>query len=713
MTAVKHTFDVIKAWDLRYHLRRKLVVLLVSGSVLSVIATYITLTQAPPFLKDKNILIFLMSLDFVLLLILSAIIAKNVVALWVERKSDQAGAKLHGRIVAIFSLLAITPTVLVATFSAIFFNIVVQSWFNQRVETAIGESIAVAGAYLGEHQKVITANAQAMAAELAPVLHYSSPSVEELGGKLTEQTGVRALDEAIVFNNAMQILGRSRFSFSLDFEEIQGADLDQAKSSPVIRMNEEKDRVRALVAINPYTYLLVGRHVSPTVLNRIKYAEKAAQEYQNLEQQGSSLALKFALIFVGMAILVLLAAILGGFLFANKLARPMRRLIEASEEVSKGNLTVHIPEEPGNEEFSSLISSYNKMTTQLESQREQLENRRQFTEAVLSGVSAGVVGLDKQKRIHLPNQSANELLGIDLSHKIGEKLDQVVPEFGPLFEDLEKNQHTFVEKQVIFNRKGHSNIFLVRLSLDKKKEYVLTFDDITQLQAAQRNAAWSDVARRIAHEIKNPLTPIRLSAERLKRRYSQHISQDKEVFQACVDTIIRQVDHIGQLVGEFSAFARMPAPLLQKEDLVKICLEEIELQRHTDPHIAIEFITSLETLPFTCDRGQLGQVLTNLIQNAIHAIEGNGKSKGLIEVHLSSNAQIITLTVLDNGIGFPSEGRERLTEPYITFREKGTGLGLAIVKKIVEDHGGTLGFHDNPAGGALVELIFITKAGSV
>lgn len=713
MEILNHTFTLFKVLSSRYHLRRKLVVLLVSGSVLSVIATYITLTQAPPFLKDKNILIFLMSLDFVLLLILSAIIAKNVVALWVERKSDQAGAKLHGRIVAIFSLLAIAPTVLVATFSAIFFNIVVQSWFNQRVETAIGESIAVAAAYLGEHQKVITANAQAMAAELAPILQYSLPSLGGLGEKLTEQTGLRSLDEAIVFNNNMQILGRSRFSFSLDFEEIQGTDLEKAKASPVIRMNEVKDRVRALVAINPYTYLLVGRHVSPTVLNRIKYAEKAAMEYQNLEKQGSNLALKFALIFVGMAILVLLAAILGGFLFANKLARPMRRLIQASEEVSKGNLSVYIPEEPGNEEFSSLISSYNRMTTQLESQREQLENRRRFTEAVLSGVSAGVVGLDKQRCIHLPNQSANALLGIDLDRQIGKQLQEVVPEFGPLFEELNQNQQTFIEKQVIFNRKGHSNIFLVRLSLDKNKEYVLTFDDITQLQSAQRNAAWSDVARRIAHEIKNPLTPIRLSAERLKRRYSQNIKQDKDIFQTCVDTIIRQVDHIGQLVSEFSAFARMPSPLLQKEDLVQICEEEVALQRHTDPHITIDFITSLKTLPFMCDRGQLGQVLTNLIQNAIHAIQGKGEEKGHIEVNLSSQAHAITLSILDNGIGFPSEGRERLTEPYITFREKGTGLGLAIVKKIVEDHGGTLSFHDNPKGGALVQLIFITKVGAV
>lgn len=446
-------------------------------------------------------------------------------------------------------------------------------------------------------------------------------------------------------------------------------------------------------------------------MSRIEHAERAAQEYKHLEDQGANLALKFALIFVGIAVLLLLAAVLGGFLFANKLSKPMRHLIRASEEVSRGNLSFHIPEEEGNEEFSSLISAYNHMTTQLESQRQQLEGRRRFTEAVLSGVSSGIIGLDSQGKIHLPNFSASKLLGIDFTKRIGKKLVEVVPEMKSLFQEIKETRTGFVEKQVVLTRKGHSFTFLVRLSRDKQNEYVLTFDDITQLQLAQRKAAWSDIARRIAHEIKNPLTPIQLSAERLKRRFTPYITQDSDIFKNCIDTIMRQVSHIGQLVGEFSAFARMPAPELVPDDLVQICREELALQHHIYPDIKINFTSSLKKLPFRCDRSQMSQVLTNLIQNAALAIEAKPRrAVGQIKVSLKKpNESRVELTFLDNGMGLPSEGRERLTEPYVTFHEKGTGLGLAIVKKIVEDHGGSLSFHDNPKGGAMVQLTFPLK----
>jgi len=715
----RQVYGQLKEWMTRHNVGRKLLILLVVGSILSVIATYVMLTKAPPFLKSRKFLVFLLSIDFVFLMILAAVVAKHVTALWAERKSDPAGSRLHGRIVAIFSVLAIAPTILVAGFSAIFFNIVIQSWFNQRVETAIGESIAIAGAYLGEHQKVISANAQAMAAELAPLVQYLPPGPEDLGQKLTDQTQLRSLDEAIVFNDKMRVLGRSRFSFSLDFESIPGSDLEYAKTAPVIHTSEENDRVRALVAIDSSTntYLLVGRRVSPTVLNRIENASKAAREYERLEAEGSNIALKLAGIFVGVAILLLLAAVLGGLLFANKLARPIRHLIRASDEVCKGNLSVRIAEEDETEELSSLTSAFNRMTGQLESQRdelmvanEQLDDRRRFTETVLAGVSAGVIGLDAKGNIHLPNQSASKLLDIDLKCQIGKKLIKVIPEMVPLFQEIKEIGSDFVEKQVTLNRDGHAHILLVRLALnrmgDKLTGYVMTFDDITQLQAAQRKAAWSEMARRIAHEIKNPLTPIQLSAERLKRRYTKQISQDPETFQNCVDTIIRQVGHIGQLVGEFSSFARMPAPDIKPEDLVQICKEEIFLQQQGHPELKIEFSSPFNTFFFPCDRGQMGQVLTNLLQNAIDAIEINQPMGAYVKVMLKVEGRKIILTVVDNGIGLPSEGRERLTEPYVTFRDKGTGLGLAIVKKIVEDHGGSLSFQDGPQGGAVVQVSF-------
>ncbi len=704
-------FTQCKQWAHDHQLGRKLLVLLIIGAIISVLLTYVELTTISPFMKDRQSLVFLFSLDFVFLLILTAVIAKHTTALWAERKSDQAGAKLQSRIVAVSSLLAIAPTILVAGFAAIFFNVVVQSWFNDRVKTAIGQSIAISSAYLGEHKNVISANAQAMAAELAPFL-MQQPDSEELGEALTRQIQLRSLDEAIVFNKDMQVLGRSYLSFSLDFEIPPLAELIHAETEPVIHANEENDRVRALVAIHPLndTFLLVGRQVSSTVLSRVEHAQKAAREYERLEAEGSDVALKFAAIFVGIAILLLSAAVLGGLFFANKLARPIRQLIKGSEEIAKGNFSALIPEEDGTSEFSSLITSYNSMTTQLESQREQLDKRRRFTEAVLGGVSAGVIGLDSEGRIHLPNQSASTLLAIDLTQEINKKLTDVVPETAPLFSAIHEIKTTFVEQQIAVSREGYSHTFLMRLVVDKKrnslKGYVVTFDDITQLQSAQRKAAWSDVARRIAHEIKNPLTPIRLSAERLQRRYTKQITKDSETFQNCVDTIIRQVDHIGQLATEFSAFARMPSPIIKPEDLVEICAQEIFLQQQAHHDIKIKLKTSLKTLPFACDRGQIGQALTNLIQNAAQAIEACPNSEGEIDLSLQKDADKITIILSDNGIGLPPEGRERLTEPYITLREKGTGLGLAIVKKIVEDHEGILSFQDRPGGGAMIQVVF-------
>ncbi len=716
-------YEKLKAWAKRHHIGRKLLVLLIIGSIVSVMVTYVLLTKAPPFLKSKKILWFMYSLDFVFLMSLAAVVAKYLAALWAERRSGEAGSMLHSRIVAIFSFLAILPTILIATFSAVFFNSIVNSWFNERVETSIGESIAIAGAYLGEHQKVISANAEAMAVEFIPYVRNSLLRPADISQKLTEQTQLRSLDEAIILTEDMQILGRSQFSFALDFEPNLLNELNGAKTAPVVYTNDENDRVRALVRIDPLTktYLLVGRRVSPTVVSRIENAMKASEDYERLKSEGSTIVFKFIAIFVVIAVVLLLTAVLGGLLFANKLSRPIRRLISASDEVCQGNLSVRISEEDETEELSSLTSAFNRMTSQLESQRdelmeanEQINERRRFTEAVLSGVSAGVIGLDSQGNIQLYNESATQLLGINLKTAVGQKLKKLIPEMASLFEGIADMDDGFIEQQITMNRKGHNHTFLVRLSPQEIKNrltrYVMTFDDITQLQVAQRNAAWAEMARRIAHEIKNPLTPIQLSAERLKRRYSKQIKEDPESFQTCVDTIIRQVGHIGQMVGEFSSFARMPIPDMQEEDLIQICKEEIFLQQHSHPALEIRFKSPLTVLSFSCDRGQIGQVLTNLVKNAIESVQAKGEEDGKIEIDLNRSGKNILLKITDNGVGLPPEGRERLTEPYITFRDKGTGLGLAIVKKIVEDHGGNLSFHDAPHGGAIVQISFVGTA---
>lgn len=711
-------YSKFRDWAFRHHLGRKLLFICVLGSIVSVVITSIMLKNTPNLSMSRNLLTFLL-IDFVFLMIFIAVIAKSVASLWAERKSDQAGSMLHSRIVAIFSLLAIVPTILVAGCSVLFFNIGIQSWFNQRVETAINESKTVSEAYLEEHQNVVSANAQVMAAELMPLVRSYEHDSLVLNSKLTDQTEIRSLDEAIIFNDNMTVLGRSRFSYSLDFEKVPASDLSKANTSPVLHADKENARVRALVAIDPLTstYLLVGRRVSPTVLSRVENSSKAALEYKRLQREGSSYAFKLAGIFVGIAILLLLAAVLGGLLFANKLAGPIRRLIQVSEEVCKGNLSVRIKAEEETPELSSLTSAFNRMTSQLESQRdelmvanEQIDERRQFTEAVLSGVSAGVISLNAKGAIQLSNESASSLLGLDLRKSIGKSIKKVIPEMASLLQDIKAVATESVEKHITINQGGHGYTFVVRLSANqmgkKLTGYVITFDDITQLQIAQRKAAWAEMARRIAHEIKNPLTPIQLSAERLKRRYTNQITQDPETFDNCVDTIIRQVGHIGEMVGEFSSFARMPSPDIKPENLVQICKEEIFLQQQAHGNIEIDFISSLKSLSFPCDRGQMGQVLTNLLQNAVQAIEAKAMANGHIQVNLEKDGKKVTLTVSDNGVGLPPEGRERLTEPYITYREKGTGLGLAIVKKIVEDHGGSLIFKDSPEGGALVQVLF-------
>lgn len=711
-------YSKLRDWALRHHLGRKLLFICVLGSIISVVITSIMLKNTPNLSMSRNLLTFLL-IDFVFLMIFIAVIAKSVASLWAERKSDQAGSMLHSRIVAIFSLLAIVPTILVAGCSVLFFNIGIQSWFNQRVETAINESKTVSEAYLQEHQNVVSANAQAMAAELMPLVRTYEHDSLVLNSKLTDQTEIRSLDEAIIFNENMAVLGRSRFSYSLDFEKIPASDLSKASTSPVLHADKESSRVRALVAIDPITsiYLLVGRRVSPIVLSRVENSSKAALEYKRLQREGSSYAFKLAGIFVGIAILLLLAAVLGGLLFANKLAGPIRRLIQVSEEVCKGNLSVRIKAGEETPELSSLTSAFNRMTSQLESQRdelmianEQIDERRQFTEAVLSGVSAGVIGLDAKGAIQLSNESASSLLGLDLRKSIGRSIKEIIPEMAFLLQEIKTTTSEFVEKHITINQGGHGYTFVVRLSANqmgkKLTGYVITFDDITQLQIAQRKAAWAEMARRIAHEIKNPLTPIQLSAERLKRRYTNQITQDPDTFNNCVDTIIRQVGHIGEMVGEFSSFARMPAPDIKPENLIQICKEEIFLQQQAHGNIKIDFISPLKSFSFPCDRGQMGQVLTNLLQNAVQAIETKQNANGHIQVNLEKEGKKVTLTVSDNGVGLPPEGRERLTEPYITYREKGTGLGLAIVKKIVEDHGGSLIFKDSPEGGALVQVLF-------
>jgi two-component system nitrogen regulation sensor histidine kinase NtrY len=418
-------------------------------------------------------------------------------------------------------------------------------------------------------------------------------------------------------------------------------------------------------------------------------------------------------------LLLLTGAVWVGLTFATSMAKPIASLVAAAERVRGGDLAARVPAGDSDEEFSSLSRAFNRMTHQLQSQQSelieanrQLDQRRRFTETVLSGVSAGVIGLDQQGRINLPNRSASLLLATDLDQHIGKDLTEVVPEMAGLIEEAERRPDRLAQGQIQLVRSGRARTLLVRVAAERlegeAKGYVATFDDITELQAAQRKAAWADVARRIAHEIKNPLTPIQLSAERLKRKYLKDIATDRETFTACTDTIIRHVADIGRMVDEFSSFARMPAPVLRDEDLNEIVRQAAFLQRAATPEIRVE--TELPSTPtrINCDSRQVAQALVNLLKNAAESIllrEGV-VPPGQITVRLGYEGEDTVLSVEDNGRGLPAEGRERLIEPYVTTHAKGTGLGLAIVKKIMEDHHGELVLDDRDGGGARVKLVF-------
>jgi two-component system nitrogen regulation sensor histidine kinase NtrY len=546
---------------------------------------------------------------------------------------------------------------------------------------------------------------------------------------LAAQAAMRGLTEAAVLDRRGTMVARTGLTFALGFEDVSQDALRRTNQGEVVIMtNDQDERVRALVRLGELNdlYLYVGRFIEPRVLAHRDEVHLAAAQYERLEGQRSGFQITFAVIYILVALLFLAAAISIGIHFAAQLADPISRLMGAAERIRAGDLTARVPEGEKDDELVSLSRAFNRMTYQIQSQQRelieanrQLDERRRFTETVLTGVSAGVIGLDRDGRINLPNRSASALLGVDLDQSIGEDLAEVAPEMAGLFEEATRRPGRRAQGQVQLARNNSTRTLLVRITAEQDEAgvsgFVVTFDDITELLSAQRKAAWADIARRIAHEIKNPLTPIQLSAERLRRKYLKDIKKDPETFRICTDTIVRHVEDIGRLVDEFSSFARMPAPVLKPEDLTTIVEQAVFLQRTAHPEMAFE--TSFASRPVTlrCDARLVSQALINIVKNAIESIEGrivegHSSPAGWISVAVGESEGRVSIAVEDNGKGLPQHDRERLTEPYVTTRAKGTGLGLAIVKKIMEDHEGELVLEDREAGGARVTLVFAGDA---
>ena len=709
-------------WAARAGLANKLALLLTVAALAAGVATYAVLTESPALGGDADTVNLLLNLDLAILLLLSLVIGRRILRLWRRRRRGIAGSRLHAQLVALFSVLAVAPAIIVAAFSALVFYLGVQAWFSERVSTAINESLSVAQAYLAEHQQTLRADALSMANDLnreMPRLVDDSPFFNQM---VSTQAILRGLSEALIFDRSGRTLARSNLTFTLQFEQISDNLLEQARQGDVVLLtNEADDRVRALIQLDRFvdTYLLIGRLVEPQVIGHMVRSQGAVAEYQQLESRRSTIQITFTLIYAVVAVLLMLVAVWIGLVFADTLVTPIGALIGVAERVRAGDLTARVEAPIKDDELGKLSRAFNRMTSQLESQQRelieanrQLDLRRRFTETVLSGVSAGVLGLDENTRINLPNRSATELLGLGLEALAGQKLTDVVPELSALMAQSRRRPTKLAEGQVIIQRGTMRRTLLVRIAPERVqgevRGYVVTFDDVSELLSAQRKAAWADVARRIAHEMKNPLTPIQLSAERLKRKYLKQIESDPETFVTCTDTIIRQVGDIGRMVDEFSSFARMPAPVIQTEDIANIVEQAVFLQRNA--HHRIEFVISApaERPMVQCDARLVSQALTNLLQNAVDAISGatGRKPNGRIDVSLAADDQSTIVTVEDNGPGLPGEDRDRLTEPYVTTRSRGTGLGLAIVKKIMEDHGGRLLLADRDGGGARVQLVF-------
>jgi two-component system nitrogen regulation sensor histidine kinase NtrY len=718
----------VGTWAGRFGLRRKMAVALAAAALASGIATYLALTGAPPFGPHPGFVLALLNLDLVLLLALGALVTKRFVEVWAQRRRGLAGSRLQVRLVVLFSLIAVLPTIIVAVFSYLFFSFGIESWFSDKVRTAITESVAVADAYVKEHQQAIRADALSMANSLDQYAATMVISPQDLVQALTIQASMRGLTEAAVLDEKGNMVARTGLAFALGFEDVGTDALRRAKDGEVVVMtDDQEERVRALVYLGgfPGLYLYVGRFLEPKVLAHRSETALAAAQYEQLEGKRTGLQITFSVIFILVAMLFLVAAVAIGISLAAQLADPISRLVGAAELIGAGDLSVRVPEGRKDDEMTSLSRAFNRMTDQIQSQQQeliaanrQLDDRRRFTETVLTGVTAGVIGLDRDGRINLPNRSASALIGVELEHAVGEHLADVAADMAPLLAEARRRPDRIAQTQLQIVGDNSTRTLLVRIAAERDDDgitgFVVTFDDITELLSAQRKAAWADIARRIAHEIKNPLTPIQLSAERLRRNYLKEIKKDPDTFRICTDTIIRHVEDIGRMVDEFSAFARMPVPVLKPEDLTAIVERAVFLERTAHPEISFEVNFASRPLTVRCDSRLTSQAVINIVKNAVEAIEGRivdtgPNPPGRIVVSVEEGGGRSVISVEDNGKGLPKRGRERLTEPYVTTRAKGTGLGLAIVKKIMEDHLGELLLEDTEGGGARVTLVFSTE----
>lgn len=648
--------------------------------------------------------------DIIYILTIAVLVATRVVSMISARRARSAGSRLHLRLTGVFGLLALIPTVAVAVFSVLTINIGLEGWFSERVRDVLGNSLSAAQAYEDEHRQEVARDGQALAGylntERLQTFFMERGEVRQALARVQPQIE-RGLSEAFVLDSDGEIWARGERSYEFYFEHPSMDDLIRARETGLYIIEDyPNNEFRALIPLEAFSdkFLYVSRPVDGEILSLLDSTQETVALYGQLESERGRILFEFGLIYLGFALILILAAVWVGLWFAERLSRPVGRLVGASQRVGAGNLTVRVPEEEGEDEIAQLGRYFNQMTAQLHDQREellennrQIERRRRLFDSVLSSVPSGVVGLDETGRVTFVNRSANRLLDVDGGEN--NALSVAVPEFSTLFEDMTLGGKPVSQGQVNLVRGGQQESLLVRMSQRLREDeslegYVVAFEDVTDLVSAQRMAAWGDVARRIAHEIKNPLTPIQLSAERIKRKFSREVAVPEDLEQL-TDVIVRQTNDLRRIVDEFSKFARMPEPDRRTYDLASITKDAAILQQAGQPDV--HFVVDIEAgkVWSDLDSTMMSQALTNLIKNAGEAIESLMERepdidvKPEIRISLKTHGDSAEINISDNGIGLP-EDRAKLFEPYVTTREQGTGLGLPIVKKIIDEHGGSL-----------------------
>ena len=688
------------------------VFLVVIGPVLALTTTLLLGAFSGP--ANPGLLRIVLLADVIYTLIIATFVARRVVRIIAARRSRSAGSKLHVRLSTVFSVIALVPTVLVAIFATVTLNFGLEGWFSTRVQQVVGNSLSAAQAYEREHRITLTTDAEFLARFIERQRpRYNFVGAGEMRDALSrgQSTMQKTLAEAFVINGVSEIIARGSRSYLFDYEPPLESEIERAKSGEVVLIEDwEVSEFRALVLLNGYSdrFLYVTRDVDGDILNLLDETKATVTLYQQLESDRGRLLFEFALIYLGFAVVVILAAMWLGLWFAEKLSRPVGRLASAVQRVSGGDLNVRVREERGDDEIAMLGRVFNRMTKQLKSQRDTLisvnettEQQRRLFDSVLSSVTAGVIGLDKAGKAEFINAAAKRMLDIDEAE--GRALSELTPEFGELFKKLKSKGQDVAQGEVQVTRLGVTETLLVRIVARHPQDgeiegFVITFDDVSDLVSAQRMAAWGDVARRIAHEIKNPLTPIQLSAERLKRKFGPQV-EDPEALGQLSDVIVRQTNDLRRIVDEFSKFARMPAPEPKPLDLTELIKGAVLLSQNGRPDLTFTTHLPDTAVEIMADGTMLNQALTNLLKNAGEAIDSriatDAKLEGVINVILSVNKSATELKIQDNGIGLPTD-RARLFEPYVTHRDNGTGLGLPIVKKIIEEHGGKLELRNAP-----------------